>query len=152
MEKEQFMLEAIKQARKAESQGEVPVGAVIVYDGKIIARGYNKRKKREETTSHAEIEAIKKANKVIGSWRLEDCDLYVTLEPCPMCAGAILQARMRKVYFGAYDPKAGALGSLFNLYEVKNLNHYPEVEGGLMEEECGRMLTGFFRNMRNKKD
>ncbi len=152
MEKEKYMKEAIKQAKAAAAKGEVPVGAVIVYEGKIIARGYNRRKKQEKTTSHAEIEAISKANKVIGSWRLEDCDMYVTLEPCPMCAGAILQARMRKVYFGAYDPKAGALGSLFNMYEIEDFNHYPEVEGGIMAEECGEMLTAFFRNMRNKKE
>ncbi len=152
MEKEKYMREAIKQAKAASARGEVPVGAVIVYEDRIIARGYNRRKKQEKTISHAEIEAISKANKVIGSWRLEDCDMYVTLEPCPMCAGAILQARMRKVYFGAYDPKAGALGSLFNMYEIENFNHYPEVEGGIMAEECGEMLTAFFRNMRNKKE
>ena len=99
--------------------GEVPVGAVLVYEDKIIARGYNRRKKKESTISHAEIECINKANKVIGSWRLEDCDLYVTLEPCPMCAGAIMQARIRKVVYGAKDEKAGALGSVFNLYEIK---------------------------------
>ena len=152
MNKEEYMKEAIKQARKAVEKGEVPVGAVIVHEDRIIARGYNKRKQQEKTISHAEIDAIAKANKVIGSWRLEECDMYVTLEPCPMCAGAIQQARMRKVYFGAYDPKAGALGSLFNLYEIKDFNHYPEVEGGILQDECGEMLTAFFSNMRKKKE
>ena len=152
MDKEKYMRAAIAQAKKAIEKGEVPVGAVIVYNGRIIARGYNKRKKQEKTMSHAEMDAIAKANKVIGSWRLEECDMYVTLEPCPMCAGAIQQARMRKVYFGAFDPKAGALGSLFNLYEIENFNHYSEVEGGILKEECGEMLTAFFQNMRKKKE
>lgn len=151
-EKEKYMKAAIKQAERAVEHGEVPVGAVIVYEGRIIARGYNKRKKYEKTHLHAEIDAIAKANKVIGSWRLEECDMYVTLEPCPMCAGAIQQARMRKVYFGAYDPKAGALGSLFNLYQIENFNHYPEIEGGIMEKECGNLLRDFFQKMRKNKD
>ena len=148
--KEKYMKEAYKLAIKAQNEGEVPVGAVIVYQDKIIARGYNRRKKDETTDSHAEMVAIKKANKKIGSWRLEDCDLYVTLEPCPMCAGAIVQARIRNVYYGAKDTKAGAFGSVFDLTKIEGLNHYPVVEGGIMGEECGAILTEFFRNLRGK--
>jgi tRNA(adenine34) deaminase len=148
--KEKYMKEAYKLAEKAQKEGEVPVGAVIVYENKIIARGYNRRKKEETTDSHAEMVAIKKANKKIGSWRLEDCDLYVTLEPCPMCAGAIVQARIRSVYYGAKDTKAGAFGSVFDLAKIEGLNHYPSVEGGIMEEECGAILTEFFKNLRGK--
>ncbi len=148
--KEKYMKEAYKLAQKAQNEGEVPVGAVIVYEDKIIARGYNRRKKDETTDSHAEMVAIKKANKKIGSWRLEDCDIYVTLEPCPMCAGAIVQARIRSVYYGAKDTKAGAFGSVFDITKIEGLNHYPTVEGGIMEEECGTILTEFFRNLRGK--
>ena len=144
------MKEALKQAEIAQSKGEVPVGAVIVYNGKIIAKGRNRRKQLETTDAHAEMDAIKKANRKIGSWRLEDCDLYVTLEPCPMCAGAIFQARIRKVYYGAPDPKAGALGGRYNMFHVEQLNHYPEIEGGILEEECSQILTGFFKELRKK--
>ncbi len=147
---EKYMKEAIKQAKKAESMNEVPIGAVIVYNGKIIARGYNRRLKKQRTVDHAEMMAIEKANKVIGSWRLEDCDLYVTLEPCQMCAGAIMQARIKNVYFGAYDKKAGVIGSLYNLYEIKGFNHYPGFQGGIMEKECSELLTNFFKNLRKK--
>lgn len=148
------MKEAIKLAKKAESLGEVPIGAVIVYDGKIIGRGYNKRKKTEKTAAHAEMIAINQANKHIGSWRLEDCDIYVTLEPCPMCSGAIFQARMRKIYYGADDPKAGALGSKYNLFDVDGLNHYCEYEGHILEDECSELLKSFFKNLRirNQKE
>ena len=145
-----YMKEAYILALKAQNEGEVPVGAVIVYEDKIIARGYNRRKKDETTDSHAEMVAIKKANKKIGSWRLEDCDLYVTLEPCPMCAGAIVQARIRNVFYGAKDSKAGAFGSVFDITKIEGLNHYPVVEGGIMAEECGNILTEFFRNLRGK--
>ena len=148
--KQKYMKEAYKLAQKAQNEGEVPVGAVIVYEDKIIARGYNRRKKDETTDSHAEMVAIKKANKKVGSWRLEDCDIYVTLEPCPMCAGAIVQARIRSVYYGAKDTKAGAFGSVFDITKIEGLNHYPSVEGGIMGEECGTILTEFFRNLRGK--
>ena len=148
MTPEKYMKEALKQAKLAVKHGEVPVGAVIVYQDKIIARGYNKRKMKQQTVEHAEMDAIRKACRVIGSWRLEDCDMYVTLEPCPMCAGAILQARMRKVYYGADDPKAGVLGSLFNMYEFPGFNHYPEVEKGILYEECSTILKEFFKNLR----
>src|SRR5690554_5188922 len=120
---------ALKEAEKAYKKGEVPVGCVIVYNDKIIAKGYNKRVRDNLTVSHAELVAIEKANKVIGSWRLEDCDIYVTLEPCSMCAGAIMQARMRHIYFAASDPKSGALGGLYNMYDFK-FNHKVEVTKG----------------------
>ena len=142
------MKEALKQAEIAQSKGEVPVGAVIVYNGKIIAKGRNRRKQLETTDAHAEMDAIKKANRKIGSWRLEDCDLYVTLEPCPMCAGAIFQARIRKVYYGAPDPKAGALGTLYRINEDTRLNHQFAVEPGVCEEECAALLKAFFAQRR----
>lgn len=142
------MQAALLQAAKAMAAGEVPIGCVIVYEDKIIARGYNLRKKRELTADHAEMIAIAKANHKIGSWRLEGCTLYVTLEPCPMCAGAIMQSRIQRVVYGAADPKAGALGSLFNLYDIQGFNHYPLVTSGVLKEECGQLLTSFFKNMR----
>lgn len=145
------MKKAIAEARKAALNNEVPVGAVIVRDGKIIARSGNKRVKNEVTASHCEMKVIEKANRKLGTWRLDDCDLYVTLEPCPMCAGTILQARIRRVYFGAYDPKAGAMGSLFNLFNVRGLNHYPEIQGGILEEECSELLSSFFKELRRNK-
>lgn len=150
MYKEEFMREAIKEAKKACRRGEVPVGAVIVYDNEIIARSGNERIRKNKTTSHCEIEVIEKANRYFNSWRLEGCDLYVTLEPCPMCAGAIMQARIKNVYFGAYDKKAGAYGSTFDLNEVKNLNYHPDVYGGLLEEECSNILSEFFKEVRLK--
>ena len=134
---EKWMREAIKQAIKAEQKDEVPIGCVIVKDDQIIA--------------HAEILAIEKACKKLGSWRLDGCELYVTLEPCPMCTGAIIQSRIDKVYFGAYDFKGGCLGSNTNLLDVKGFNHYPEVEGGLLKEECASLLTSFFRKKRKSK-
>jgi len=144
------MKEAIKQAKKAEQIDDVPVGAVIALDGKIIARGYNKRTRNEQTADHAEMIAIRKACKKVGSWRLEDCTMYVTLEPCPMCAGAIFQSRMKRVVFGASDLKAGALGSKMDLFSIEGLNHYPEIEGGILEEECSQLLKQFFKKLRNK--
>lgn len=146
-----FMNEAIKQAYLAKEINEVPIGAVIVYKGEIISRGYNVRETEQSTLSHAELIAIQEANDKIGSWRLEDCTLYVTLEPCPMCAGAIVQSRMKRVVFGAFDPKAGCAGSLMNLLHDDRFNHQVELESGLMEEECSRLLTEFFRELRLKK-
>ena len=148
---EKFMLEAIKQAEKARSIGETPIGAVIVYDGKIIARGYNKRETMKNSLKHAEIEAINKACKVRGGWRLFGCDLYVTLEPCPMCSGAIIQSRIDNVYFGAYDAKSGCAGSSINLFEEGLFNHNVNVCGGVMEKECSALLSDFFKELRKAK-
>lgn len=145
---EAFMKAAIHQAQKALKADEVPIGCVIVHQGKIIARGWNQREKKQAACSHAEIEAIQKACKKLGTWRLDECQLYVTLEPCPMCAGAIIQSRIQKVYFGAYDPKGGAAGSVTNLFEMEKWNHHPTFEGGILEQECGSMLTDFFREKR----
>lgn len=140
---------ALKEAEKAYKKGEVPVGCVIVYNDKIIAKGYNKRVRDNLTVSHAELVAIEKANKVIGSWRLEDCDIYVTLEPCSMCAGAIMQARMRHIYFAASDPKSGALGGLYNMYDFK-FNHKVEVTKGILENESKTLIQTFFKQLRDK--
>ncbi len=148
---EKYMRMAIREAKKAAERQEVPVGAIIVYQDKVIARSGNVRIRNEKTASHCEMAVIEKANKKLGSWRLDDCELYVTLEPCPMCAGTILQARIGKVCFGAYDRKAGALGSVFNLFSIEGLNHYPEIQGGILEEECGSMLTEFFRQLRQNR-
>ena len=150
-ENEGFMKEAIRQAKKAEKLNEVPIGCVIVYDGKIIARGYNRRNTDKSTLAHAEIIAIKRASKVIKDWRLEDCTLYVTLEPCQMCAGAIVQARIPKVVIGAMNPKAGCAGSVLNILQVERFNHQTEIEHGILEEECSQMLSDFFRELRRKK-
>ena len=146
--KEKFMKEALKQAQKAYDKLEVPVGAVIVKDGKIIARAYNQKEEKNDTTNHAEILAIKKASKKLGSWRLLDCDMYVTLEPCSMCAGALIQSRIRKVYIGASDEKTGACGSVLNLLEDFKFNHKVAVEKGVMQEECETMLKNFFKELR----
>ena len=140
---------ALKEALKAYLLGEVPVGAVIVYDNKIIARGHNTRELAQSVLGHAEINAIKKASKKIGSWRLEDCDMYVTLEPCSMCSGAIIQSRIKNLYFGAYDLKTGAGGSVFNLFDYP-FNHKVNVYGGIMEEECSRIIKDFFKELRQK--
>lgn len=143
------MKAALAEARKAYLIGEVPVGAVIVFDNKIIARGHNTRELRQSVLGHAEINAISKASKKIGSWRLEDCDIYVTLEPCSMCSGAIIQSRIKNLYFGAYDLKTGACGSVLNLFDYP-FNHKVNVLGGLMEEECSRIIKDFFKELRQK--
>ncbi|MCF6097606.1 tRNA adenosine(34) deaminase TadA [Thermovorax subterraneus] len=142
------MGEALKEAQKAFDMDEVPVGAVIVKDGSIIARAHNTREMSQDATAHAEILAIRKACEAVGSWRLIGCSLYVTLEPCPMCAGAIILARLDRVVFGAWDPKAGAAGSVVNLFEVERFNHHPEVISGVLAEECGALLKEFFRQKR----
>lgn len=147
---EKYMKEAIKQAKKAEKLGEVPIGCVIVYQDKIIGRGYNRRKTDKNTLSHAELNAIRKASKVMGDWRLEECTLYVTLEPCQMCAGAIVQARIPRVVMGCMNPKAGCAGSIFNLLQVPKFNHQAEITSGVLEEECSRLLTDFFTGLRRR--
>ncbi|MBM7572486.1 tRNA(adenine34) deaminase [Aquibacillus albus] len=146
-----YMKLAMEEAKKAEQLGEVPIGAVIVYKDEVIASAFNLRESLQTTASHAELIAIDKANEQVGSWRLEDCTLYVTLEPCPMCAGAILQARIPRVVFGAYDPKAGCVGTLLNLLDDSRFNHRAEVQGGVLEKECGLLLTHFFQTLRNKR-
>ena len=148
---EKYMKEALKQAKKAYALGEVPIGCVIVHEGKIIGRGYNRRNTDKNTLAHAEITAINKASKVIGDWRLEECTLYVTLEPCQMCAGAIVQARMGRVVIGAMNPKAGCAGSILNLLEMPEFNHQVNVERGVLEEECSAMLSEFFKKLRKQK-
>ena len=150
-EDEKYMKEAIRQAKKAWKIEEVPIGCVIVYQGKIIGRGYNRRTTDKNPLAHAEISAIKKASKVMGDWRLEDCTMYVTLEPCQMCAGAIVQSRMKKVVIGSMNPKAGCAGSVLNLLQMAQFNHQVEIERGVLEEECSTMLSGFFRELRDKK-
>lgn len=152
LEDRKYMLEALKQAKKAELVDDVPIGCVIVCDGKIIARGYNKRNKKKSTLCHAEIEAIGKATKKIGDWRLDKCTLYVTLEPCPMCAGAIVQARIKRVVIGAMNPKAGCAGSIVNLLQMDGLNHKVEISSGVREKECSELLTSFFAKLRKNKD
>lgn len=144
------MRQALKEAQKAYALKEVPVGAVIVYQDKIIARGYNLREKNQSVLAHAELQAIKKAEKKIGSWRLEDCDLYVTLEPCPMCAGAIIQSRINHVYFGAYDQKGGAVTSKLELFSYK-FNHEVKFTGGIMQDECLSLIQKLFKELREKK-
>ena len=148
---ETFMREALRQAKKAYGKMETPIGCVIVWEGKIIARGYNKRNEKKNTLAHAEISAIHKASKVLGDWRLEGCTMYVTLEPCPMCAGAIVQARIPKVVIGSMNPKAGCAGSVVNLLQMEGFNHRVEVEQGILEEECSQMMSGFFRELRMRK-
>ena len=149
-DQERFMKEAIRQAKKARALEEVPIGCVIVRGGTILARGYNRRNIEGSTLAHAEIIAIKKASKKLQDWRLEDCELYVTLEPCPMCAGAIINSRIKRVVFGAYDPKAGSCGSVNNLFSFP-YNHSPEVEGGFMQDECALLLKQFFAELRRTK-
>ena len=151
MNDEKFMKAAIEEARKAQAIDEVPIGAVIVYQDEIIASGYNIRETSQTTLSHAELIAIQEANQKIGSWRLEDCTLYVTLEPCPMCAGAIVQSRIKRVVFGATDPKAGCAGTLMNLLDESRFNHQVEITSGLLEGECAMLLTDFFRELRKRK-
>lgn len=149
--KQQWMKLAIELAHLSAQEDEVPVGCVIIHNDEVIATGRNQRQQKQETLNHAELIAISEANEKLGSWRLEDCTLVVTLEPCPMCAGAIMQARIPRVIFGAYDPKAGAYGSVFDLNKQKGLNHYPEVTGGVLEEACASLLTNFFRNKRENR-
>ena len=143
-----FMKEALKEAKKAEAVSEVPIGAVIVCEGKVIARAHNTKNQHRNALKHAEMLVIDKAIKKRGDWRLTDCDLYVTLEPCPMCAGACINARLRSVIFGAYDEKAGCCGTLYNLPVDTRFNHRPEVIGGVMEAECAEILSDFFKNLR----
>ncbi len=149
MAKNKFMNGALKCAKKAFDEGEVPIGAVVVYDGKIIARGHNRRTKKQLATAHAEVEAIEKACKKLKSWRLPECDLYVTLEPCPMCMGAALNARIRKIYFGAPEDKGRSLTA--EIASANLLNHTVEIEGGVMEEECKAILSDFFSTMRERE-
>lgn len=148
---ESFMKQAVKQAKKAYDKLETPIGCVIVHEDKIIARGYNKRNMKKNTLAHAEILAINKASKVLGDWRLEDCTMYVTLEPCPMCAGAIVQARIPRVVIGSMNPKAGCAGSVLNLLQQDGLNHRVEITKGVLAEECSGLMTSFFRELRKKK-
>ncbi len=148
---EKFMREAIRQAKKAYALDEVPIGCVIVYEGKIIATGYNRRNTDKNTLSHAELIAIKKASRKLGDWRLEGCTMYITLEPCQMCAGAMVQARVTEAVIGSMNPKAGCAGSVLNILEMEGFNHQVNVRRGVMEEECSRMLSGFFRELREKK-
>lgn len=147
---EKYMKEAVKQAKKAYALGEVPIGCVIVYQDKIIGRGYNRRNTDKSTLSHAEITAIRKASRNIGDWRLEECSLYVTLEPCQMCAGAIVQARITEVIMGSMNPKAGCGGSILNLLEMPQFNHQVQVTRGVLEEECSALLTCFFKELRER--
>ena len=148
---EKYMRAALREAKKAYALGEVPIGCVLVADGKIIAHGYNRRKTDHNTLSHAELNAIRKAGKKTGDWRLEQCTMYVTLEPCQMCAGAIVQARIPKVYIGTMNPKAGCAGSLLNLLQFPAFNHQVDIESGILQEECAALLSGFFKEMRQKK-
>ena len=150
-EDEKYMYEAIKLARRAAKLDEVPIGCVIVYDGKIIAKGYNRRNTDGCTLAHAEIMAIKKASKVLGDWRLEECTLYVTLEPCQMCAGAIVQARIPRVVMGAMNAKAGCAGSVLNILQMKEFNHQVDVDKGVLGDECKEMMQAFFKKLRENK-
>ena len=148
---EKYMREALRQARKAYKLDETPIGCVIVHDGQIIGRGYNRRNTDKSPLAHAEISAIKKASRKLGDWRLEECTLYVTLEPCQMCAGAIIQSRVTRVVVGCMNPKAGCAGSVLNLLDVKAFNHQAELTTGVLEEECSALMTGFFRELRERK-
>ena len=150
-EDEIFMKEALKQAKKAYALEETPIGCVIVQEGTIIARGYNRRNTEKSGLAHAELLAIRKANRKTGDWRLEDCTLYVTLEPCQMCAGAIVQSRIRRVVIGAMNPKAGCAGSVLNLLQMQEFNHKVEIEQGVLQEECSGLLSEFFRELRARK-
>lgn len=147
---EKFMKQALLQAKKAKELGEVPIGCVIVQDGKVIGRGYNRRNTDKSTLSHAEITAIRKASKKLNDWRLEECTLYVTLEPCQMCAGAIVQARVKEVVIGAMNPKAGCAGSILNLFTMKQFNHQVQTTYGVCEAECSQILKQFFAGLRKR--
>ena len=146
-EQEKFMKAALRLAKKSAEEGEVPVGCVIVRRGQVVSRGRNRREEKQQTSSHAEMEASRQANEALGTWRLDDCTLYVTLEPCPMCAGAILNARIPRVYFGARDREMGACGGVLNLF-MEDFPTRPALVGGVLEEECGAVLTEFFRRLR----
>lgn len=150
-EQEKYMKEALKQAKKAYEKDEIPVGAIIVKNHKIIARAYNEKEYKLDTTKHAEILAIQKASKKLKTWRLTDCEMYVTLEPCSMCAGALIQARIKKVYIGTLDKKTGACGSVLNLLKDYTFNHKVELETGILQEECEQIIKQFFKELRNKK-
>lgn len=150
-DQERFMKEAIRQAKKARALEEVPIGCVIVHEGKIIARGYNRRNTDKNTLSHAELNAIRKASKKLGDWRLEGCTMYVTLEPCQMCSGALVQSRIDEVVIGCMNPKAGCAGSVMNLLQIEGFNHQVKITEGVLEEECSEMLSAFFRELREKK-
>ena len=147
MTHEDYMNQALTLAREAAAHGEVPVGCVIVRDGKIIGRGRNRREEKQAVSSHAEMEAMAQANEALGSWRLGDCDLYVTLEPCPMCAGAILNARVRRVFYGARDRAMGACGGVLNLF-MEDFPHHPQLVGGILAEDCQAVLSAFFKELR----
>ena len=147
---EKYMSVALKEAQKAVILDEVPVGAIIVKDDKIIARVHNLREKSNDPTSHAEINAIRKACKKLNSWRLEDCTIYVTVEPCSMCAGALLQCRIGRIVYGTLDPKGGAIESSLELFKAKNINHHPQIEGGVLKEECSSIISSYFKSKRNK--
>lgn len=151
---EKYMKEALRQAKKAYALGEVPIGCIIVHEGKIIGRGYNRRNTDKTALAHAEITAIKKASRKMGDWRLEDCTLYVTLEPCQMCSGAIVQARITEVVMGSMNPKAGCCGSILNILEMPEFNHQVKVTRGILNEECSDLLTLFFKELRirNKEE
>lgn len=148
---ELYMKQAIVQAKKAYEKGETPIGCVIVFEDKVIARGYNKRNTKKNTLAHAEIIAINKASKILGDWRLEDCTMYVTLEPCPMCAGAIVQARIPRVVIGSMNPKAGCAGSVLNLLDTPGFNHQAELVTGVRGDECSRLMSNFFKELRSGK-
>ena len=148
---EKYMREALRQAKKAYALEETPIGCVIVHDGKIIGRGYNRRNTDKSPLAHAEITAIRKASRKIGDWRLEECTMYVTLEPCQMCAGAIVQSRIPRVVIGCMNPKAGCAGSVLNILQVKEFNHQAEIESGVLGEECSELMKQFFRELRDKK-
>ena len=149
MTHEYYMEQALALAREAAAAGEVPVGCVIVKDGAIIGRGRNRREEKQAVSSHAEMEAMAEASATLNSWRLEDCDLYVTLEPCPMCAGAIINARVRRVFYGARDSVMGACGGVLNLF-MENFPHHPQLVGGILGEECAAVLSDFFHRLRNE--
>ncbi|MBU5594422.1 tRNA adenosine(34) deaminase TadA [Amphibacillus sp. MSJ-3] len=151
MTDEDYMELALAEAMKAEQLGEVPIGAILVYQDQVVARAFNLRETLQTTASHAEMLVIDKGNEKISSWRLENCTLYVTLEPCPMCAGAILQARIPRVVFGAYDPKSGCAGSIINILENHHFNHQVDLRGGVLNEACSQLLKGFFKKLREEK-
>ena len=150
-QEEKYMKEAIRQAKKAAAVGDVPIGCVIVHEDKIIARAYNQRNKKKTTLAHAELLAIQKASKKLEDWRLEECTMYITLEPCQMCAGAIVQARITRAVMGSMNAKAGCAGSVLNILQMEEFNHQVEVTRGVLQEECSRMLSDFFKNLRERK-